>query len=80
MPPTRHDYAGLITSLAKQEWPDLSVFADPEVVWRLTKRHHASLIVASPDRARVAELVQRYAQRLADDFSTSLPPASSPRD
>ena len=80
VPPMRAHYAGLVTSLAKQEWPDLSVFSDPEVVWRLVKRHHASVIVASPDRARVAELVQRYAQRLVDDFSTSLPPANSPRD
>ena len=80
VPPTRAHYAGLVTSLAKQEWPDLSVFDDPEVVWRLQKRHHASLIVASPSRARVAELVARYAQRLADDFSVSLPPGDSPRD
>lgn len=80
VPPIRQHYAGLVTSLTKQEWPDLSVFADPEVAWRLNKRHHASLIVASPDRARVAELVARYAQRLTADFSTSLPPAESPRD
>lgn len=80
VPVTRRDYAGLVTSLARQEWPDLSVFADPEVVWRLAKRHHAGVIVASPSRARVAELVERYAQRLIDDFSTSLPPATSPRD
>lgn len=80
VPVTRRDYAGLVTSLAKQEWPDLSAFADPEVVWRLAKRHHAGVIVASPSRTRVAELVQHYAQRLTDDFSTSLPPASSPRD
>ena len=80
VPPIRQDYAGLVTSLARQEWPDLSVFADPEVVWRLNKRHHAGVIVAAPNRARVAELVAQYAKRLADDFSTSLPPGESPRD
>ena len=58
-PALRRDYAGLVTSLAKQEWPDLAGFADPEVVWRLSKRHHAGLIVASPRRERVAELVGR---------------------
>ena len=63
-PPMRRDYAGLVTSLAKQEWPDLAGFADPEVVWRLSKRHHAGLIVASPRRERVAELVDAYARRL----------------
>ena len=79
-PPIREHYAGLITSLAKHEWPDLSVFADPEVVWRMSKRHHAGVIVASPRRERVAELVARYAQRFADEFSASLPPGDSPRD
>lgn len=80
VPPARQHYAGLVTSLARQEWPDLSAFADPEVVWRLTKRHHAGIIVASPDCTRVAELVARYAYRFATDFSTSLPPADSPWD
>ncbi len=45
-----------------------------------SKRHHAGLIVASPQRERVADLVDGYARRLADDYSTSLPPATSPRD
>ena len=58
-------------------WP---AFADPEVVWRLSKRHHAGLIVASPRRERVAELVDAYARRLADDYSTYLPPGDAPRD
>jgi hypothetical protein len=49
-------------------------------VWRLAKRHHAGLIVASPRRERVAELVDGYARRLAENYSTSLPPAASPRD
>jgi hypothetical protein len=79
-PPMRGDYAGLVTSLARQEWPDLSEFSDPEVVWRLAKRHHAGLIVASPHRERVAELVDGYARRLAEHYSTSLPPAATPRD
>lgn len=80
VPPTRADYAGLVTSLTRQEWPDLSVFADPEVVWRLNKKHHAGVIVASPDRARVSELVAQYSARLVADYSTSLPPAENPRD
>ncbi len=80
VPPTRQDYAGLVTSLTRQEWPDLSSFAEPEVVWRLQKRHHAGVIVASPDRDRVAALVALYAKRLTDDFSASLPAAESARD
>jgi biotin carboxylase len=55
--PSRLDFAGVIVSLARQEWPDTSAYVDPEIVWRLKKRHHVGLIVASPDRARVEELL-----------------------
>jgi len=36
-------YAGIITSLSKQEWPNLSTYNDPEIVWRLDKPYHAGL-------------------------------------
>src|SRR5581483_4567288 len=39
-PEPRNDYAGLLVSLARQEWPDTSGFQDPELVWRMHKRHH----------------------------------------
>lgn len=79
-PEMRKDYAGLITCLTRDESPDLTAFDAPEVVWRLTKPHHAGLIVASPDRARVAALVDSYAQRLATGYNTFLPPTATPRD
>jgi biotin carboxylase len=80
-PPTpRGDYGGLIVSLARQEWPDTSAYNDPEVVWRLSKGHHAGLIVRSPSEARVEELLTRYTQRFREDFVASLPAAASPFD
>ncbi|MFP5378220.1 MAG: acetyl-CoA carboxylase biotin carboxylase subunit family protein [Vicinamibacteria bacterium] len=79
-PPFRPDYAGLIVSLAKQEWPDLAAYADPEVVWRLRKRHHAGLIVASPSHARVEALLDDYARRFAADFTATLPMGDAPAD
>lgn len=79
-PPFRPDYAGLVVSLAKQEWPDLTAYADPEVVWRLRKRHHAGLIVASPSHARVEALLDDYARRFAADFMATLPMGDAPAD
>ena len=55
--PTRHDYAGILVCLARQEWPDLSGYSDPEVVYRVDKKHHAGLVVASPDPNRVEALL-----------------------
>ncbi len=72
--PTRHDYAGILVCLARQEWPDLSGYSDPEIVYRVDKKHHAGLVVASPDAGRVEALLNEYAQRFAGDFLAVLPP------
>src|SRR5581483_8340140 len=52
-PAPRSDYAGLLVSLARQEWPDTSGFQEPELVWRMHKRHHVGFIVKSHDYARI---------------------------
>ncbi len=73
--PDPHDgYAGVINCLARQEWPDLSAYNDPEVIWKMNKKQHAGLIVASPDAARVESLLDSYSQRFANDFLAVLPP------
>jgi biotin carboxylase len=72
-PTPRSDYSGILISLARQEHPDLSGFTDPEVVWRMDKRHHAGLIVRSPDFERVQQLLAQYTQRFYADFFTSQP-------
>jgi biotin carboxylase len=78
LPPMRQDYTGLIVSLAHQEHPDTSAYNDPEIVWRLDKKNHVGLLVASPDHQRVQALLQTYVQRIAHDFTTSAPPLEHP--
>lgn len=78
LPPVKQDYAGVIISLARQDYPDLSAYNDPEVAWRLNKRHHAGLVVASPDPQRVDELLENYLSRFGEDFYTSLPEPEKP--
>jgi phosphoribosylaminoimidazole carboxylase (NCAIR synthetase) len=73
--PSRQDFAGVIVSLARQEWPDTSGYIDPEIVWRLKKRHHVGLILASPNRERVEGLVDSYVRRFGDEFHAQLPAA-----
>jgi hypothetical protein len=74
VPELREEYAGLLVSLARQEWPDTSVFSAPEVVWKLTKKHHVGLVVRSSDGSRVAELIDSYTQLVREDFHASAPP------
>jgi hypothetical protein len=77
-PVLRQDYAGLIVSLARQEWPDTSAYNDAELVWRLTKKHHVGFIVASNDYGRVQWLVSQYVDRIAQDYMASAPPLERP--
>ncbi|HRE27564.1 MAG TPA: ATP-grasp domain-containing protein [Anaerolineales bacterium] len=76
-PEARADSAGVLVCLARQQWPDLGAYADPEIVFRLHKEHHAGLIVAAPDAGRVEALLNTYLERFAVDFLTSAPPKNS---
>ncbi len=80
LPPTRQDYAGLITCLSRQDWPDLAGYQEPEIVWRLQKLNHAGLLVAAPDPARVSALLDDYGRRFEYDFLAVLPPQETLRE
>ncbi|MFN3345716.1 MAG: acetyl-CoA carboxylase biotin carboxylase subunit family protein [Chloroherpetonaceae bacterium] len=78
VPEVKRNYAGLMVSLAKQEWPDLSGYNDPEVYWKMHKPYHAGIIVKSEQRERVAELLASYTERFYRDFFHYIPPAEKP--
>ncbi|MBC7527468.1 MAG: ATPase [Chthonomonadaceae bacterium] len=71
-PVPKNDYAGLLVSLSKQETPDLSAFDDPEIFWKMNKKHHVGLAVSSPDFERTWTLVTQYNDRIYAEFFTSL--------
>ncbi len=79
MPPVNNNYAGIIISLAKQEWPDLSGYVDKEIVWRMKKQNHAGLIISSPDHKRIEELLKQYIDRFYTDFFATQPITETPR-
>jgi hypothetical protein len=80
LPPVREGYAGLLVSLARQEWPDLSQFDRPEVVWRMNRKHHVGLIVQADDPARVDELLESFIPVVQRDYHAALPPKERPAD
>jgi biotin carboxylase len=80
LPKVRGDYSGMVISLARQEWPDTTAYSDSEIVWRLKRRHHAGLIVTSPDPERVQSLLESYIARFYEDFHASVPPPARPTD
>ena len=74
LPAARSHYAGVINCLARQDYPDLSGYTDPEVIWRLNKKYHAGLVLASPDSARLQFLLDEYTRRFGEDFLAVMPP------
>jgi biotin carboxylase len=73
VPQTRQDYAGIMVALARQEWPDMSAFNDPEIVWTLKKRHHVGIIVRAETPGRVEELLDAYIPRLREEYLATQP-------
>jgi biotin carboxylase len=72
-PASRNDYAGIVLSLARQEWPDTSAYDDSEIVMRVQRRYHAGLLVASHDAGRVEYLLEAYSRRFVADFLATQP-------
>ena len=73
LPEFKDAYGGGLFTLARQEFPDLSAYNDPEVAWVQQKKHYAGLIVKSEDPARVEEILAMYYPRFARDFLAHVP-------
>jgi biotin carboxylase len=78
LPPVREDYAGVVLSLARQECPDTTAYQDPEIVYRVTKKHHAGFVLRSPDSARIVALLDSYTARFVQDFLATAPVPERP--
>jgi biotin carboxylase len=78
LPQTTEDYAGVILSLARQEHPDTSAYNDPEIVHRISKYHHAGLILKSASVQRIDQLLTSYGKRFAADYLATQPVPDKP--
>ncbi|MCW8812551.1 MAG: ATPase [Ignavibacteriaceae bacterium] len=79
-PDVQDYYAGIITSLSKQEWPNLSSYNDPEIVWRLNKAYHAGFVIRSKHLGIVEQMLEKYTERFYKDFFTSATMKERPSD
>ena len=71
LPKVAKNYAGIVLTLSKYQYPDLSNFDDPEVCFRVPLEYHAGLIVKSIKQERVMELLNQYAERFATELSAT---------
>ena len=80
LPKVNNDFAAILASLSKQEWPNLDAYNDPEVCWRLKKAYHAGLIVKSSSKERINQLHDEYTKRFYNDFFTTAKMSERPSD
>jgi biotin carboxylase len=78
LPPAQRDYAGVILCLARQEHPDTSAYSDPEIIYRVSKYHHAGFILKSSSVERIQQLLDSYSERFAADFLATQPVPEKP--
>ncbi|GJQ64543.1 MAG: hypothetical protein SCALA702_35960 [Melioribacteraceae bacterium] len=79
-PVAKDNYSGILISLARQEYPDTSNYDAPEIKWRINKKFHAGLILASNDYKKVQALLSEYTERFYDDFFATQPIKQKPSD
>ena len=78
LPPPHEDFAGVIISLARQQEPDTSAYTDPEIVYRISKYHHAGFVLKSSSAIRIEELLADYEKRFVSDFLATQPVPDKP--
>lgn len=78
LPALRQDYAGSVICLARQEQPDTASFDAPEIVYRLSKHHHAGLILKSDSADRLKALLEQYSGRFVEEFCAVVPAPDKP--
>jgi hypothetical protein len=79
LPEVSREYSGIIISLSAHQWPDMSIFNDPEIVWKMQEEYHVGLIVKANNRNKVIELLDKYAQLIYDlGYHASAPSPNKP--
>jgi biotin carboxylase len=80
LPSHKKQYAAMILSLAKQEWPDMSEYSDKDIVWKLRKRHHAGIIIKSHRYSTIEKKCKENIKKFYEDFFATQPMPNRPTD
>ena len=50
----------------------MSPFQDEEIVWKMDKKQHVGVIVASDSEGRILELLDKYADTIGRDYHMAI--------
>lgn len=76
LPKVEKKYSGILITLSKYEKPDLSIFDDAEIVWKMNEDYHLGLIVKAKTKKKVLTLLDKYAKMIMDLGYHASAPAS----
>lgn len=69
LPKVKKGYAGIVLTLSKYQYPDLSSFSDPEIYYKIPLEYHAGIVVKSDKNERIKILLDDYVDRLLADYT-----------
>ncbi|OYU84906.1 MAG: ATPase [Flavobacterium sp. BFFFF2] len=64
-------YGGIVLTLSHTQHPDLADFNEEEIWFRVPLEYHAGLVVKSPSEERITALLNDFAARLHQNWSTT---------
>jgi biotin carboxylase len=71
-------YAGIVISLSRFQFPDMSSFIEEEIVWKMQQEHHIGFIVKSAKQEKIVDLLENYTQRIFKEYHASAPSPNRP--
>lgn len=75
LPKRKNLYSGITISLSSQQWPNMAIFNDDEIVWKMQEEYHVGLIVASKSQKKIGELLDKYAYMIKNEGLHASAPA-----
>lgn len=78
LPTVQKGHAGIIVSLAREEWPDMTPFDAPEIWWKMNKPYHVGMIVRSDQQEKVIELINDYGNIVLENYNAVAPVPDKP--
>jgi hypothetical protein len=73
VPKDKNGLAGIIVSLSKYEYPDLSKFNHADIAWRMHKKHHVGLIFNSKKMTSLITALNEHAEIIKEEYHASMP-------
>lgn len=78
LPEIQENFGGLLVSLSKEQYADLSFVHEPEFTRQLHKDYHVGMVFKSDNQNKIKDLLDKYAEIVTERFLNIVPPTDYP--